>query len=38
MKVLNYGSLNYDYVYEVEHINRPGETQSCRSRNVFCER
>lgn len=36
MKVLNYGSLNYDYVYEVEHINQPGETQSCRSRNVFC--
>lgn len=28
MKVLNYGSLNYDYVYQVEHIMRPGETQS----------
>ncbi len=36
MKVLNYGSLNYDYVYEVDHINKPGETQSCSGRNVFC--
>lgn len=36
MKVLNYGSLNYDYVYEVDHINQPGETQSCVRRNVFC--
>ena len=36
MKVLNYGSLNYDYVYEVDHINKPGETQSCQARNVFC--
>jgi ribokinase len=36
MKVLNYGSLNYDYVYSVEHINQPGETQSCSSRNTFC--
>ncbi len=31
MKVLNYGSLNYDYVYEVDHINQPGETQSCQA-------
>ena len=26
MKVLNFGSLNYDYVYQVEHIVKPGET------------
>lgn len=28
MKVLNYGSLNYDYVYAVDHMVRPGETLS----------
>lgn len=28
MKVLNYGSLNYDYVYQVEHMVKPGETLS----------
>jgi ribokinase len=26
MKVLNFGSLNFDHFYEVEHIVRPGET------------
>ena len=26
MKVLNFGSLNFDHIYEVEHIVRPGET------------
>ena len=26
MKILNYGSLNIDYVYQVPHIVRPGET------------
>lgn len=28
MKILNYGSLNYDYVYAVDHMVQPGETQS----------
>lgn len=28
MKVLNFGSLNYDYVYKVDHMLLPGETQS----------
>ncbi len=28
MKVLNYGSLNYDYVYLVEHMVQLGETIS----------
>ncbi|MDO4339121.1 MAG: ribokinase [Eubacteriales bacterium] len=36
MKVLNFGSLNLDYVYQVEHIVIPGETQAARSRNTFC--
>ena len=26
MKVLNFGSLNYDYVYQVDHMVRAGET------------
>lgn len=26
MKVLNFGSLNYDYVYKVDHVITPGET------------
>lgn len=26
MKVLNFGSLNYDYVYSVDHAVKPGET------------
>ncbi|MDO4197743.1 MAG: ribokinase [Erysipelotrichaceae bacterium] len=28
MKVLSFGSLNYDHVYEVEHFTEPKETQS----------
>lgn len=35
MRVLNIGSLNLDYVYSVDHIIRPGETQSSDSRNIF---
>jgi len=26
MKILNFGSFNLDYVYNVEHMVRPGET------------
>ena len=26
MKALNFGSLNLDYVYQVDHFVRPGET------------
>lgn len=36
MKVLNYGSLNYDFVYQVDHITVPGETQASEKREVFC--
>ena len=34
MKVLNFGSLNLDYVYTVDHFVQPGETLSSRSRTV----
>lgn len=36
MKVLNYGSLNIDYVYSVDHIFREGETVSSSGMEVFC--
>lgn len=36
MKVLNFGSMNYDYVYRMDHIILPGETQASASREVFC--
>ncbi len=36
MKILNFGSLNIDYVYSVEHFVRAGETISSASRNLFC--
>ena len=31
MKVLNFGSLNYDHVYEVDHFVLPKETMSSLS-------
>lgn len=31
MKVLNFGSLNYDHVYEMDHFTEPKETQSSKS-------
>lgn len=36
MKVLNFGSLNLDYVYQVDHILIPGETLASSERNTFC--
>lgn len=36
MKVLNFGSMNLDYVYQVESILIPGETQAAKNRNTFC--
>lgn len=36
MKLLNFGSLNIDYVYKVDHFVRPGETMSSESRQTFC--
>ncbi len=35
MKVLNFGSLNIDYVYEMDHMVRKGETELAASRNTF---
>lgn len=35
MKVLNIGSMNLDYVYNVDHIVQPGETQATYGMNVF---
>lgn len=36
MKILNFGSLNLDYVYGVEHFVMAGETISSSSRDTFC--
>lgn len=36
MKILNFGSLNIDKVYQVEHFVRPGETLSSQSLDFFC--
>jgi len=36
MKILNFGSLNYDYVYSVNHIVNPGETISSSKMETFC--
>ena len=35
MKILNYGSLNIDYTYSVDHIVRGGETMSSEEMHVF---
>ena len=35
MKILNFGSLNLDYVYRVPHFVRGGETLASRSMEVF---
>nr|WP_314463341.1 ribokinase [uncultured Clostridium sp.] len=36
MKVLNFGSLNFDYVYQVDHMVLPGETLTTTDMQVFC--
>lgn len=35
MKILNYGSLNIDYTYSVDHFVRGGETMSSEEMHVF---
>lgn len=35
MKILNFGSLNIDYTYQVDHFVRAGETMSSESLKVF---
>ena len=36
MRVLNFGSLNIDYVYQVDHFVQPGETMSASSLQINC--
>ena len=36
MKVINFGSLNFDHVYEVEHLVQPGETITAKNYNRLC--
>ncbi|PWJ48750.1 ribokinase [Faecalicatena contorta] len=36
MKVLNFGSLNLDYVYSVDHMVAPGETLASFGIDIFC--
>ena len=36
MKVLNFGALNIDYVYQVPHFVLPGETISSTRLDLFC--
>ena len=35
MRVLNFGSLNIDYVYRVDNFLKPGETKAAQSLTVF---
>lgn len=35
MKASNLGSMNLDYVYRVDHIVQPGETEASHETNVF---
>ena len=35
-RIINFGSLNIDKVYQVEHIVRPGETISSKGYNIGC--
>jgi ribokinase len=36
MRVLNFGSLNFDHLYEVEHFVQPGETITSDKYQLFC--
>lgn len=36
MKILNFGSLNIDFTYLVDHIAIEGETISARERHIYC--
>jgi ribokinase len=35
MRILNFGSLNIDYVYRVDEFVKPGETKAARTLSVF---
>ena len=34
-KILNYGSLNIDYVYDIPHFVKAGETLMSTNRQIF---
>ena len=34
-KILTFGSMNYDYVYNVPHIVQPGETLASEQMSIF---
>jgi ribokinase len=36
MKIIDFGSLNIDYVYQVDHFVQPGETIMSNDFHVFC--
>ncbi len=36
MRILNFGSLNIDYVYQVDKFVQPGETKACKQLIVNC--
>ncbi len=36
MKILNMGSMNIDYIYQMAHFIQPGETQSCETLTLGC--
>jgi len=36
MKILNFGSLNLDYTYRLDHFVRPGETEASYGRTLAC--
>ena len=35
MRILNFASANIDYVYDVNHIVKPGETISAKRMDIF---
>lgn len=35
MRVLNFGSLNIDYVYSVDHFVQKGETLASNALNIY---
>lgn len=36
MKILNFGSMNIDYVYQVSHMVEKGETLKSSEQNIYC--
>ena len=36
MKILNFGSLNLDYSYRLDHFVKPGETEASKGRTLAC--